>query len=68
MRISELIEELQKAQIEHGDLPVYHYDDWSEFSVEKVKYCPEIKEPGFHKREHVLLGEDISGFGERIIS
>ena len=41
MLISELIERLQEFQIQHGDLPVFHWDDWDAFSVQEINFREE---------------------------
>lgn len=62
MVISELIKELQIKLEQHGDLPVYHWDDWSEFLVEEVNHMEEFQ----GMIPHILLGQDHHGFGKRM--
>lgn len=38
MNISSLVEALEAIKEKHGDLPVYFWNDWSDFPVERVEY------------------------------
>lgn len=55
------LEEMRK--IHGGEIEIFHWDDWCEFSVEEVN---------FHECEqsipsrYILLGRDLHGFGERL--
>lgn len=40
MKISDLITRLEAIKAEHGDVPVFHNDDWDWFAVETVTYSP----------------------------
>lgn len=67
MNISELIKQLAEVQESHGDLPVFHYDDWDEFSVEEVNVVQELPyDAESVTPKHVLLGRDQHGFGRHI--
>lgn len=63
MKISDLILKLEKARNLHGDLEVYHYDDWSEFSVEEVNF---VEDEQSIPNKYILLGQAIHGFGTRL--
>ncbi len=36
MKISEIQAQLQKILDEHGDLPIYFWDDWTETQIQNV--------------------------------
>lgn len=36
MKISELVQKLEDVRREHGDLRVFHYNDWDYFEVDDV--------------------------------
>ena len=63
MKISDLILKLEEARKLHGDLEVYHYDDWSAFSVEEVNF---IESECDIPKKYILLGQDIHGFGNML--
>jgi hypothetical protein len=71
MLISELIQKLEEKKQLHGDLPVYHWDDWESFSVEEVNFIEayeETGEYGYHEPAHILLGKTVHGFGTPLCS
>ena len=52
MKVSELIERLQKIKDEHGDLPVYITWEWTEL-IRKVDYYGEYPDPYFPERVEI---------------
>jgi hypothetical protein len=56
MKISELIEDLQKLQKDHGDLNVYEYDDWR-ISLKDMK--PDVRKMHYKKWEDAEYMRDV---------
>lgn len=57
MKISEMIEELEKIKEEHGDLPV---KTWEYDSLCEEYYLDDADYPGYYKEENeecVIIGE-----------
>lgn len=63
MKISDLILKLEEARKLHGDLEVYHYDDWNSFTVEEVNF---VENENSVPKKYILLGQDIHGFGNML--
>ena len=65
MKISDLILKLEEARNLHGELEIYHYDDWNAFSVEEVNFQTykknknEIIKKKFKEKGVILTDNDI---------
>lgn len=68
MLLSELIVELQKAKERHGDLPIFHCDDYDPFMVDDVTYHAEYRDRTVTEPAHILLGKQLNGSGKNLDS
>jgi len=57
VKISELITSLQELQTKHGDVPVFHWDDWAEFLITKAEYQKAVTDSDeYNECDRVLIG------------
>lgn len=64
MNLDNLMIKLEEMRKVHGgEIEVFHWDDWNEFSVEEVNYYEcEQSIPS----KYILLGQCVHGFGNML--
>ncbi len=65
MMLSEVINKLEELIYKHGDVLVFHHDDWTEFLIGSITFQEEyIKElPDYYEPPHILIESSKSQIG-----
>jgi len=63
MTISEVVSRLEQLKNEYGDLPVYFWNEWLDFEVERVEYFPTDDidpKDDLHRPDRIIIDDGTS--------